>query len=30
MSYAYTAIAEGFEAENQNTSLKKLYLNLTK
>ena len=30
MSYAYTAIAQGFESENQNTSLKKLYLNLTK
>jgi len=30
MSYAYTVIAKGFESENQNTSLKKLYLNLTK
>jgi len=30
MSYAYTAIAQGFESENQNTCLKKLYLNLTK
>ena len=30
MSYAHTIIAKGFKAENQNTSLKKLYLNLTK
>jgi len=30
MSYAYTAIADGFSTENQNTSLKKLYINLTK
>lgn len=30
MSYAYTAIAQGFESENQNTCLKKLYINLTK
>lgn len=30
MSYAYTAIAKGFDSENQNTCLKKLYINLTK